>query len=119
MATPRKRPAPPRQSALVRAEHGGAPLHLVPAEKKLLDEALRRGEDLREEVESAVTSYGRWTLDAVFAGDASAALDGRTKNPVWTELVRRAGGPTLRVNRRVLYVAVAIAGSAPSKRSSA
>ncbi len=111
MATSRKLPTPARSSALVRAEHGGAPVQLAASEKKVLDEALRRGEDLREQVEASVTSYGRWILGAVFGGDPGAALDQRTKNPVWTELVRRAGGPTLRVSRRILYVAVAIAAN--------
>ena len=58
-----------------------------------------------------MTAYGRWILEAVFRDDASAALDEKTKNPVWVGLVRRAGGPTLRVSRRVLYVAVAIAAN--------
>jgi hypothetical protein len=110
-ASSRRRSPVPAPSALVRAEHAAAPVHLVPADRRLLEEALRRGEDLREQVESAVTTFGRWILDAVFGGSTSAALDERTKNPVWTELVRRAGGPTLRVSRRILYVAVAIAAN--------
>jgi hypothetical protein len=65
----------------------------------------------REEVETAVTSYGRWLLEAVFDDDTTAALDGKSKNPVWLELVRRAGGPTLRVSRHLLYVAVTIAAN--------
>jgi len=77
----------------------------------VLNEALRRGEDLREEVETAVASYGRWLLEAVFDDDTTAALDGKSKNPVWLELVRRAGGPTLRVSRHLLYVALAIAAN--------
>ena len=40
-----------RPSALVRAEHGGAAAHLTSAERKVLDEALRRGEDVREQLE--------------------------------------------------------------------
>lgn len=99
----------PRPSALVRAEHGGTPVKLATAERRVLDEALRRGADLFAEVEAKVSSYGRWLLEAVFANDAAAALDDRTKNPVWLELVRRAGGPTLHVSRHVLYTAVRIA----------
>jgi hypothetical protein len=72
-------------------------------------EALRLGEDLADEVEAKVSAYGRWLLEAVFANDAAAALDARTKNPVWQELVRRAGGPTLRVSKRMLFVAVQLA----------
>jgi hypothetical protein len=98
-----------RASALVRAEHGGAPVELDKAQRRVLEEALRRGEDLREEIESKVASYGRWLLGSVFDDDASAALDLKSKNPVWTELVRRAGGPSLRVSRKTLYVAVSLA----------
>jgi hypothetical protein len=99
------------RSSLARDEHAGAAVRLDGAQRDVLNEALRRGEDLREEMESSVTSYGRWILAAVFGGDASAALDERTKNAVWIELVRRAGGPTLRISRRLLYVAVAIAAN--------
>lgn len=105
------RPSATRPTALVRAEHDERPLHLDAAEHDLLGEALRRGEDLREDVEAAVTAYGRWLLGAVFHDDAAAALDAKTKNAVWAELVRRAGGPTLRVGRRMLYVAVTIAAN--------
>ena len=45
----------------------------------------------------------------MFADDASAALDDKSKNPVWLELVRRAGGPTLGIGRRMLYVALQVA----------
>jgi hypothetical protein len=99
----------PRARAIVLAEHGEAPVKLTASEKALLDEALRRGEDLREQVESSVTSYGRWLLGTVFGGDASAALDDKSSNAVWRELVRRAGGPTLRIGRRMLYVALQLA----------
>ena len=98
-----------RPRALVLAEHGEAPVKLTSDERKILNEALRRGEDLRGEVEAQVTSYGRWLLGAVFADDASAALDDKSNNAVWRELVRRAGGPTLRIGRRMLYVALQVA----------
>lgn len=100
---------PVRATALVRAEHGGAPVHLAADERRIFDEALRLGEDLADEVESKVAAYGRWLLQAVFDNDASAALDQRTKNPIWLELVRRAGGPSLRIGRRMLYVALQVA----------
>jgi hypothetical protein len=104
-------PARARPTALTRAEHGASALRLKPAERHVLNEALRRGEDLRQEVETAVASYGRWLLEAVFDDDTTAALDGKSKNPVWLELVRRAGGPTLRVSRHLLYVAITIAAN--------
>lgn len=95
-----KKPAVARASrpgALVRAEHGGTEVSLTAAQRAVLAEVLREGEDFREEVESAVLRYGRSLLDKVFGGDTSAALDANGKNPVWQELVRRAGGPTLSV----------------------
>jgi hypothetical protein len=98
-----------RATALVRAEHDRPAVKLDPPQRKLLAEALRRGEDLREEVESRIGAFGRWLLESVFANDTSAALDLRADNPVWLELVRRAGGPTLAVSRRLLYVALHLA----------
>ena len=105
----RAKTSPARPSALVRAEHGGAPVHLNAAEQKVFGEALRLGADLADELEAKVSAFGRWLLQAVFANDAAAALDDRTKNPVWQELVRRAGGPTLRISKHMLYVAVRLA----------
>ena len=67
------------------------------------------GADLADELQSKVAAFGRWLLDAVFANDAAEALDLKTKNPVWLELVRRAGGPTLRVSSKMLYVALRLA----------
>jgi hypothetical protein len=99
----------PRPSALVRAEHGGAPVRLNASQKKVFAEALRLGADLADELEANVSSYGRWLLEEVFDDDASAALDDKTKNPIWLELVRRAGGPTLRIGRRMLFIAVRLA----------
>lgn len=98
-----------RATALVRAEHGAAPAHLTKQQRSVLNEGLRRGEDVRELLEATVTSYGRWILADVFGDDAASALDGGAKNAVWLELVRRAGGPTLRISRRILYVALAVA----------
>lgn len=98
-----------RSTALVRAEHGGAPVRLTKDEQRVLSDALRLGEDLADEMQGKVSSYGRWLLENVFANDAGAALDARSKNPLWLELVRRAGGPTLPVSRRMLYVAVQLA----------
>jgi hypothetical protein len=70
---------------------------------------LRLGADLADEVEAKVSAFGRWLLEAVFDNDAASALDGKSKNPVWQELVRRAGGPTLRVSKHMLYVALQLA----------
>jgi hypothetical protein len=88
----RKRATP---TALARAEHHAPSAKLTTVQRGVLDEALRRGEDLRDEVESKTLEYGRWLLEKVFANDTTAALDDKSHNPVWLELVRRAGGPTL------------------------
>ena len=98
-----------RPSALVRAEHGGAPVHLTAGERQIFGEASRLGADLADEVEAKVSAFGRWLLEAVFDNDGAAALDRTTKNPVWQELVRRAGGPTLRVSKHMLYVSLQLA----------
>jgi hypothetical protein len=98
-----------RPSAIVRAEHGSAPVHLDAQEKRVFNEALRLGADLADELESKVAAYGRWLLEEVFGNDAAVALDDKTNNPVWLELVRRAGGPTLRIGKRMLYVALRVA----------
>ena len=78
-------------------------------QQKLVAEALRRAEEARARVEDALVELGRWLLVNVFDDDAAAALSGRRDNVVWRELLDRAGGPTLRLGRRFLYVAVAIA----------
>jgi hypothetical protein len=61
----------PRPSAIVRVEHGGAPVRLTAPERKVFNEALRLAADLADELESNVTSYGRWMLEVVFANDAA------------------------------------------------
>ncbi len=60
-------------------------------------------------IEDALVSFGRWALVNVFDDDAAAALSGRHDNPVWRDLLARAGGPTLRLSERMLYVALHIA----------
>lgn len=85
------------------------PCLLTAPQRRVFDEALRLGTDLADEVESKVAAYGRWLLESVFDNDSTAALDGSSKNPVWLELVRRAGGPTLRISRRMLYVSLQLA----------
>ncbi len=98
-----------RSTALARAEHGAPPVSLSAAEKTVLGDALREGSGLADELETKVTEYGRYLLAKIFDDDTTEALDRRTKNPVWLELVRRAGGPTLRLSRHMLYVALGMA----------
>ena len=61
------------------------------------------------QVESSLVDLGRWIPTNVFEGDAAAALEQRRTNPVWHELTRRAGGPTLRLSERLLHVSLSIA----------
>ncbi|MBI5514010.1 MAG: hypothetical protein HY909_09600 [Deltaproteobacteria bacterium] len=97
-------PAPPPTTSAPAAATA-----LDDAQRKLLAEALRRAEETRDAVEGALVGLGRWLLVQVFDDDAAAALDGRHQNPVWRELLRRAGGPTLRLSERVLCVALHVA----------
>ncbi len=99
--------APARAKALATVEPAAA--HLGAAQRKVLAEALRRAEETRDVIEDALVSFGRWLLVNVFDDDAAAALDDRHDNPVWRDLLARAGGPTLRLSERMLYVALHIA----------
>ncbi len=101
----------PRSTALMRAERHTPAVNLSGADTKLLQRALAEGQDLANALEAAVLRFGRWLVVEVFSGDAAAAMDDRSQNPVWLELTRRAGGPTLPISRRMLYVAVAIAAN--------
>ncbi len=98
-------------AALARVEHHAPAVKLGQSKKVILDEALRRGEDLREALESKTLEYGRWLLEKVFGNDTTDALDDKSHNPIWQELLRRAGGPTLALSRRFLYIALRIAAT--------
>lgn len=98
-----------RPKALPEETSHAAPVVLDARQKGLLAEALREGEKTRNTIEAALIEYGRWLLVRVFDNDASAALAERKSNPVWLNLVARAGGPTLRLSERMLYVTLNIA----------
>lgn len=102
---PTKKPA----SASAREIVVSSEIPLDGAQRKMLAEALRRAEETRNVMEDALVTFGRWLLVQVFDDDASAALAGRHQNPVWRSLLARAGGPTLRLSERMLYVALHIA----------
>ena len=93
-AAPRADAAPARSSTLMRAERGSAPVHLSAPQKHLLGRALAEGGRLHNVLEDGVIAFGRWVLVEVFDNDAQKALDEWGKNPVWLEMVRRAGGPS-------------------------
>jgi hypothetical protein len=82
------------------------PVALDRAQEALLAEALLQGERARDAVEDAVMEFGRWLLLHVFDNNAQAATDLRVRNPVFLELLRRAGGPTLGLSVRAIYVAL-------------
>ncbi len=86
-----------------------APDALDAAQRKLVAEALRRCEEVRVEMESALVDLGRWALVNVFDDDAAEALTGARANPVWRALLARAGGPTLRLSARMLSVGLHVA----------
>jgi len=85
------------------------PLVLTKQEDLLLMEAVRRGESAQRKNSDTMLEYGQWLLDSVFGGSTTQALDPKSKNPVWMELVRRAGGHTLHVSRHFLYSSLRIA----------
>lgn len=114
MATPRgasrAKASAAKPAEIVRsATEAEASRALTAAERKLLAEALRRGEEARDAMEDSLASYGRWVLLHVFDDDAAAALTTSRRNAVWAELLSRAGGPTLRLSARMLSVCLNVA----------
>jgi hypothetical protein len=108
MATTRR---PPEALATTSpaAAAAATPAKLDKPQQRLVAEAIRRGEVARDAVEDALVDYGRWLLINVFDDDAGVALESPKDNLVWRTLVDRAEGPSLRLDRRFLYVALAIA----------
>lgn len=90
-----------------------SPTHEGPAlsksEQALLSTALERSESARNAIETTLVEYGRWLLVHVFGDDTTAVLEHRYDNPIWAHLVKRAGGPTLRLSPRFLTNALLIA----------
>ena len=101
---PRRTDTPSRE--LTRADDSDA---LDAAQRKLMAEALRRCEEVRVEMESALVDLGRWALVNLFDDDAAEALAGGRAHPVGRALLARAGGPTLRLSARMLSVSLHVA----------
>lgn len=99
-----------KSTALVRVDEHPIDNVLDAAQRKLLAEALRRGEETRDAIEDALVSFGRWVLVNVFDNDAREALENARANPVWQAITARAGGPSLRLSPRMLSVALHVAG---------
>lgn len=85
------------------------PVRLTKTERAVVEEALRHAEDLRASVQASVMSFGRWVLANVFREDPRSALSAKADNPAWRELLRLAGGPRLRISRKLLYSSVLVA----------
>ncbi|MBL8680478.1 MAG: hypothetical protein JNK05_14970 [Myxococcales bacterium] len=75
-------------------------------ERKVLDEALSRGETVRKTVEDAVAEYGRWLFAQVFGGDTALVFDRRDEHPLWNAIVEASDGPRLRLTAETLERAV-------------
>lgn len=82
---------------------------LAARDEPLLAEALRLAEEAGQTVENTLIGFGRWMLVHLFANDTGRALAPRKDNALWNELLRRAGGPSLRLSRKSLSVALHIA----------
>ena len=63
-----------RPRALVLAEHEEVPVKLTSREEVLVEQALRRGEHLPEQVNANVMAYRRCLLEEVVGRDPSVAL---------------------------------------------
>ncbi|MBL8684674.1 MAG: hypothetical protein JNK05_36195 [Myxococcales bacterium] len=71
-------------------------------ERKVLDEALARGETVRKTVEDAVAEYGRWLFVQLFGGDTALVLERRDEHPLWIALLLASDGPRLRISPETL-----------------
>ncbi|CAN5721219.1 hypothetical protein BH09MYX1_BH09MYX1_00650 [soil metagenome] len=98
-----------RLSTVRVAKNGSPSVALDRAQKVLLADALRAGAGVPGEGPEKVVEFGRFLLANVFAHDVSAALERKSKNLIWVELLRHTEGPAPRFNRRMLYVALTIA----------
>jgi|LNFM01.1.fsa_nt_gb hypothetical protein len=100
MANHDERPTPAR--VRVAADDVSLDAH----ERKVLDEALERGESVRKTVEDAVADYGRWLFAQVFGADSSLVLERRDEHPLWAAILRASDGPRLRLTPEALERAV-------------
>jgi hypothetical protein len=97
------------ESALATVARSDERVTLTDDERVLFAEAIRRGEDARDTMETAAVSFGRWLLDEVFRGDADAALAGGERVRVWQALLEAADGYRLRLDKRTLSISLRIA----------
>lgn len=86
------------------------PIALTADEQKVLAKLLDAAESTRGTVEQKFREFGRTVLTAVFDGDTTEAAALETSaNPIVRELLRRAGGTTLRLSRKIVSESVRIA----------
>ena len=109
MANTSRRPRVAASKAMDRAQHHGKPERLSHDADAVLEDVLREATDVAESIEDSLRAFGRYLLAKVFGNDSRAALDNRADNPVWNDLLRRAGGPSLRLSRKTLEVAMRMA----------
>lgn len=83
--------------------------NLTTEEERIVTRTLAKAATLNERVELALRELGGLLFADVFGGDSAAAIEHRADNPVWVELLRRAGGRTLRFSDKTLTNAVLIA----------
>lgn len=103
-----KPPKQRRPKKLVPKADGSYPL--TSAQEEVLAHLLDEAATTSSEVATRMMSFGRLVLLVVFDGNANAARNPRrVANPLWLELRRRAGGPTLRLSEYFISVAVRLA----------
>ena len=90
--------------------HADGSYVLDDAQQETLAELIEEANGLSDLITAQLVRFGRTAFRKVFRSD-TALLVSETKspNPVWRELCRRAGGPTLRMVEATLSTAVRIA----------
>lgn len=82
---------------------------LTTEEERIVTRTLAKAATLNERVDLALSELGSLLFTDVFGGDSTAVIEHRGDNPVWVELLRRAGGRTLRFSDKTLTQAALIA----------
>jgi hypothetical protein len=104
---PRALAAPPTS---VVSRHADGSYVLTRPEQEILDEVLEDGNATHERITAELTRFGKAAFRKVFRRETGWLVDeAKRPNPVWRELRRRAGGPTLALIEPSLSFAVRIA----------
>lgn len=70
---------------------------LSDTDRALLQSVVARAASVHETVESTWTDFGEWVFTQVFGEDSTSAIEHADDNPVYTELLKLADGPRVRV----------------------